>query len=122
MFFKKVKSRNLDIQIDRPLGIISNYCAFKAISEILLLGKLHFMTTATNEVFVSRLQMLANPWANERLKNTTPEDYRYDPATQGYWIRRGSSCHSLCLLLGIEPYDTLNWPKMGTWDRTGRIA
>lgn len=70
-------------------------------------------------VFVSRIQMLQNPYAVERLKTITRNIHR-DENSQGMWIKRNSTAHSLAALLGIQVYD-YDLTESGTWDRHGRV-
>lgn len=71
-------------------------------------------------VFVSELQLRRYPNAKERLQ-TLPTCIEFASTGRGIWIKRGSTAHSLAVLLGIEPYD-YNLEESGKWDRNGRIA
>lgn len=73
-----------------------------------------------DQVFISRINLWRNPQGAERLKTIT-KNIEYDVNQEGYWIRRGSTAHSLALLLGFEPYDIEVKFEDGTYDRTGRI-
>ena len=73
-----------------------------------------------NSVFISRIQLCQNTAGADRLRTIT-SGVEFDPNLNGCWIRRGSTAHSLALLLGFEPYDSQRPIEDGTYDRTGRI-
>lgn len=64
--------------------------------------------TGRDELFLSGLRCSMNPEAFARLR-TVQRGIDYDASLQGYWIRRGSTAHSLANLLGIPLYD----PRVG---------
>ena len=72
-------------------------------------------------VFLSRMTIAANPKAVERLKTVT-ENIVWDDLRQGAWIKKGSTAHSLAVVLGLEPYDIKLRHQDGTYDKTGRIS
>jgi len=71
-------------------------------------------------VFISRIQLWQNTAGAERLRTVT-SGIEFDQNLNGCWVRRGSTAHSLALLLGFEPYDNERPIEDGTYDRTGRI-
>jgi hypothetical protein len=71
------------------------------------------------KVFVSSIQIRANPKAIERLRTVT-EHIEWLEDDKGAWIRKGSTAHSLAMVLGLEPYD-YNLMESGTWDKHGKI-
>lgn len=71
-------------------------------------------------VFLSRLTIAANPNAVDRLK-TVKENIIWDESRKGAWIKRGSTAHSLAIVLGLEPYDIKLRHQDGVYDKTGRI-
>lgn len=72
-----------------------------------------------NSVFISRIQLIQNPRGAERLK-VVNNNIVWDAKTQGVFIKKNSTAHSLCLLLGFEPY-TNQIIEDGTYDRQGKV-
>jgi hypothetical protein len=71
------------------------------------------------KVFLSSIQMRANPKAIERLRTVT-DNIEWLADGRGAWIRKGSTAHSLACVLGLDPYD-YDLTESGTWDRYGRV-
>lgn len=70
-----------------------------------------------NSVFISSLQLRQNPLGAERLRAITKNIY-WDDKNQGCYITKNSTAHSLCVLLGFEPWVNQPIPD-GTYDRNG---
>ena len=71
-------------------------------------------------VFLSRIQLQSNPQARARLQTVT-ENIVWDELRNGAWVKRGSTAHSLAVVLGLEPYDIKRRHQDGTYDRHGRV-
>ena len=71
-------------------------------------------------VYLSRIQLYQNPRGWERLQTVT-ENLFPDTVTEGVWIKKHSTAHSLALILNFEPYDETTF-KDGTYTRDGKIA
>ena len=70
-------------------------------------------------VFVSRIQLVKNPSAAERLK--TVKTCEWDAKSQGVYLPRNSTAHSLAVLLGLQIYDSQTPIQDGTYDREGLV-
>ena len=77
------------------------------------------MIDRKNSVFISRLQLIQNPRGTERLR-VVLNHIVWDDRTEGVYIKKNSTAHSLCLLLGFEPY-TNQIIEDGTYTREGKI-
>ena len=62
------------------------------------------MRSQSDSLFLGRLDAWRNTKAMERLK-TIEVGIDYDHNLSGWWIRRGSTAHSLANILGFKLYD-----------------
>jgi hypothetical protein len=67
----------------------------------------------TDEVFLSQIDMDAQPQATARLY-TIQRGMRYDMNLYGIWIEKNSTAYSLARILGLKLYDPSQGPKIKT--------
>lgn len=58
----------------------------------------------SRDIFLSRLAVWQNRQAWPRME-TISTNIEYDPNLSGWWIKRGSTAHSLAALLGFDLWD-----------------
>lgn len=120
--YKKAELRPLSIAIASWLGNTTTGYGPTVWSEEWQLKRIVMKKSQLERrdcVFVSRINLEQCPGSRERL--TVLKNCEYDAETQGYWIKRASTAHSLALLLGLDPYDRNQYQGTGRWNRSGRI-